>query len=42
MFSFFVDGTFDDSQVRPTVQEILGREPGTFAHWATAHADAFC
>jgi uncharacterized protein YbjT (DUF2867 family) len=41
MFSFFVDGTFDDSKVRPTVQEILGREPRTFEQWATAHADAF-
>jgi uncharacterized protein YbjT (DUF2867 family) len=41
MFSFFVDGTFDDSQVRPTVRDLLGREPRTFEQWATAHVDAF-
>jgi uncharacterized protein YbjT (DUF2867 family) len=40
-FSFFVDGTLDESRVFPTVQEVLGRPPRTFAHWADAHADAF-
>jgi uncharacterized protein YbjT (DUF2867 family) len=40
-FSFFVDGTLDESQVLPTVQEVTGRPPRTFAEWARAHADAF-
>ncbi|HEY2701303.1 MAG TPA: NAD(P)H-binding protein [Pseudonocardiaceae bacterium] len=40
-FSFYVDGTLDDSQPQPAVQQILGRAPRTFTEWATAHADAF-
>ncbi len=40
-FSFFVDGTLDESQVLPTVREVTGREPRTFRQWAQAHADAF-
>lgn len=40
-FSFYVDGTLDESKVLPTVQEILGRPPRTFTQWATAHADDF-
>lgn len=40
-FSFFVDGTIDETTVLPTVREVLGREPGTFARWVAAHADAF-
>ncbi|WP_433757244.1 NAD(P)H-binding protein [Nocardia sp. CA-135398] len=40
-WSFFVDGTLDESQVYPTVHEVTGREPRTFAQWAHAHADAF-
>jgi uncharacterized protein YbjT (DUF2867 family) len=40
-FSFYVDGTLDESNVLPTVEEILGRPPRTFEQWATAHADAF-
>jgi uncharacterized protein YbjT (DUF2867 family) len=40
-FSFFVDGTLDESPVLPTVQEVLGRPPRTFAQWAEAHVDAF-
>ena len=40
-FSFFVDGTLDESTVLPTVQEVLGRPPRTFAEWADAHVDAF-
>ncbi|WP_062983082.1 NAD(P)H-binding protein [Nocardia anaemiae] len=40
-WSFFVDGTLDESQVYPTVHEVTGREPHTFAQWAHAHADAF-
>jgi uncharacterized protein YbjT (DUF2867 family) len=40
-FSFFVDGTIDETSVLPTVAEILGRPPGTFEQWASAHARAF-
>jgi len=40
-FSFFVDGTVDESTVLPTVQEVLGRPPRPFAEWARAHAGAF-
>lgn len=40
-FRFYVDGTLDESPVRPTVRDVLGREPRTFRQWAQAHADAF-
>jgi uncharacterized protein YbjT (DUF2867 family) len=40
-FDFYVDGNLDESQVQPTVQEILGRAPRTFEQWVAAHADAF-
>jgi uncharacterized protein YbjT (DUF2867 family) len=40
-FSFFADGTYDDSRVLPTVRELTGRDPRTFAQWAVAHASAF-
>jgi uncharacterized protein YbjT (DUF2867 family) len=40
-FSFYVDGTLDNAQPRPTVQRILGRAPRTFLAWASVHADAF-
>jgi uncharacterized protein YbjT (DUF2867 family) len=40
-FSFFADGTLDESEVLPTVEEITGRRPSTFEQWARAHADAF-
>ncbi|WP_330180695.1 NAD(P)H-binding protein [Nocardia sp. NBC_01503] len=40
-FDFYVDGAIDESIVRPTVEEITGRPPRTFAQWATVHADAF-
>jgi uncharacterized protein YbjT (DUF2867 family) len=39
--SFFAEGTLDESEVLPTVEEVTGRPPGTFREWATAHADAF-
>ena len=39
--SFFVLGTLDESVVQPTVRDVLGREPATFAAWARAHQDAF-
>jgi hypothetical protein len=38
---FFAEGTLDESEVLPTVEEVTGRPPGTFRDWATAHADAF-
>ena len=40
-FSFFVEGTIDESTVLPTVEEVLGRPPRRFEDWARAHADAF-
>jgi hypothetical protein len=40
-FSFFVEGTYDDSKVTAAVEELTGRAPRTFAQWAAAHADAF-
>jgi uncharacterized protein YbjT (DUF2867 family) len=39
-FSFFVDGTIDETTVLPTVEEVLGRPPRTFEQWARLHADA--
>lgn len=40
-FRFYVDGTLDESTVRPTVEQITGRPPRTFQQWAATHADAF-
>lgn len=40
-FDFYVDGSLDESIVRPTVQEVTGRAPRTFEQWAKAHADRF-
>jgi uncharacterized protein YbjT (DUF2867 family) len=40
-FSFYVDGKLDESVVLPTVEEVCGRPPRTFAQWAAAHAGAF-
>jgi uncharacterized protein YbjT (DUF2867 family) len=40
-FSFYADGTLDESMVHPTVQELTGMKPRTFERWAVAHADAF-
>jgi uncharacterized protein YbjT (DUF2867 family) len=40
-FSFFVDGTLDESEVLPAVEQVTGRPPRTFRAWAEAHADAF-
>jgi uncharacterized protein YbjT (DUF2867 family) len=37
---FFVDGTLDESQVLPTVEEVTGRPPRSFGEWAQAHAAA--
>ncbi|WP_280382614.1 NAD(P)H-binding protein [Nocardia wallacei] len=40
-FDFYADGAIDESIVRPTVQQLLGRMPRTFRQWAEVHADAF-
>ncbi|MEV1009377.1 NAD(P)H-binding protein [Streptomyces sp. NPDC049881] len=40
-FRYYADGELDDSIVRPTVRDLLGRAPRTFQQWATAHAAAF-
>jgi uncharacterized protein YbjT (DUF2867 family) len=40
-FSFFADGTVDETTVHPTVRDVTGREPRSFEQWARAHADAF-
>ncbi|MFI7679966.1 NAD(P)H-binding protein [Actinophytocola sp. NPDC049390] len=40
-FSFFSDGKLDESQVFPTVAEVTGRAPRTFARWATDNVDSF-
>ena len=39
--SIFADGNHDLSRVLPTVQDVTGRPPRTFAQWVAAHADAF-
>lgn len=39
-FSFFADGKLDESEVLPTVSELLRREPGTFREWAAANAES--
>jgi hypothetical protein len=31
----------EGTELLPTVAQILGRPPTTFAHWATAHAGLF-
>jgi uncharacterized protein YbjT (DUF2867 family) len=40
-FSFFAEGTLDESEVLDNVQRVTGQEPRCFEQWATAHADAF-
>ena len=40
-FSFYVDGTLDESQVLPTVEQITGERARTFEQRARIHADAF-
>jgi uncharacterized protein YbjT (DUF2867 family) len=39
-FSFFADGTLDESEVLPTVGEVTGSPPRSFEQWAREHADA--
>jgi uncharacterized protein YbjT (DUF2867 family) len=38
---FFVDGTLNESEVLPTVEQVTGRPPRRFEDWARARADAF-
>jgi uncharacterized protein YbjT (DUF2867 family) len=38
--SFFVEGTIDESEVLPTVEQVLGRPPGTYERWVRANAAA--
>jgi uncharacterized protein YbjT (DUF2867 family) len=40
-FDFYVNGALDESRVLPTVRDVTGREPGTFAAWAKRHAPDF-
>lgn len=39
-FSFFVDGTIDETTVLPTVGQVLGREPRSFEQWVAANIDS--
>jgi uncharacterized protein YbjT (DUF2867 family) len=38
--SFFVDGTIDESEVLPAVEQVTGRPPGTYERWVRANAAA--
>jgi uncharacterized protein YbjT (DUF2867 family) len=40
-FDFYVAGSLDESRVRPTVEDLLGRPPRRFEVWARDHAAAF-
>jgi uncharacterized protein YbjT (DUF2867 family) len=40
-FSFYVDGTLDESGINSTVRDVTGREPRTFEQWARAHVHQF-
>jgi uncharacterized protein YbjT (DUF2867 family) len=40
-FSFYADGTLDESTPLGTVADLTGRPPLTFEQWARAHASAF-
>lgn len=40
-FSFYSDGKLDEATVYPTVEEVAGRPPRTFAAWVRANADRF-
>jgi uncharacterized protein YbjT (DUF2867 family) len=40
-FSFYADGTLDESTPLGTVADLTGRPPRTFEQWARAHASAF-
>jgi uncharacterized protein YbjT (DUF2867 family) len=38
--SFFADGTVNESEVLPTVEQVTGRAPGRFEGWVRANAEA--
>jgi hypothetical protein len=40
-FGFYVDGHLDESQVLPTVEEVTGERPRTFAQWSRLYAASF-
>ena len=40
-FSFYSDGKLDEATVLPTVLEVTGRPPRTFAEWVRANAGRF-
>ena len=40
-FDFFRDGSVDETTVRSTVADVLGRPPGTFRRWAESNAHRF-
>ncbi|WAZ19452.1 NAD(P)H-binding protein [Streptomyces cinnabarinus] len=40
-FSFYAEGTIDESRIYPTVQQVTGSPPRSFRHWALAHRDGF-
>jgi uncharacterized protein YbjT (DUF2867 family) len=40
-FTFYVDGAIDESEVLPTVRDVTGVPPRTFAQWVETHAGAF-
>jgi uncharacterized protein YbjT (DUF2867 family) len=40
-WDFYVEGSLDESEVLPTVENLLGRPPRTFEQWAEAHAADF-
>jgi uncharacterized protein YbjT (DUF2867 family) len=40
-FSFYSEGTLDESRVRPDVSDVTGRPPRSFREWAQAHATVF-
>ncbi|MCP9968169.1 hypothetical protein LUX57_25920 [Actinomadura madurae] len=40
-FDFYVNGSLDESVVRPTVQDVTGTPPRTFADWTKTHITTF-
>jgi uncharacterized protein YbjT (DUF2867 family) len=40
-FSFYGDGTLDESRIYPTVDKVTGTPPRTFHQWAVTHRAAF-
>ena len=40
-FGFYSEGKLDEATVFPTVEQVTGRPPRTFADWAAANAARF-